>query len=78
MTSVPDTVEDVRLPLEMDCAEAPIASSCCSPCSTSVSIGSVEPALGCPAVPVGVVPGGDIGLAAVDGLGTDCPRCGVL
>eukprot|EP00971_Amphidinium_carterae_P065948 1306713-Amphidinium_carterae.2 len=54
MTSVPDTVEDVRLPLKMDCAEAPIVSS-------------VEPALGCPAVPVGIVPAGEIGLAAVDG-----------
>eukprot|EP00971_Amphidinium_carterae_P165830 3287037-Amphidinium_carterae.1 len=33
--------------------------------------------LGCPAVPVGIEPGGEIGLAAVDGLGTDCFRCGM-
>eukprot|EP00971_Amphidinium_carterae_P147023 2913538-Amphidinium_carterae.1 len=31
---------------------------------------------GCPAVPVGIVPEGDVGLAAVDGLGTDCGGCG--
>eukprot|EP00971_Amphidinium_carterae_P081357 1609450-Amphidinium_carterae.1 len=78
MTSVPDNVDDVGLPLEMDCAEAPIVSSGWSPGSPSVSIGSVEPALGCPAVPVGIEPGGEIGLAALDGLGTDCDAGGTV
>eukprot|EP00971_Amphidinium_carterae_P016607 328027-Amphidinium_carterae.1 len=57
----------------MDCAVPPIVSSGCSP---SVSIGIVVDAPGCPAVPVGIVSGRDAGLAAVDGLGTDCGGCG--
>eukprot|EP00971_Amphidinium_carterae_P135292 2681332-Amphidinium_carterae.1 len=52
-------------PLDMDCAVAPIVSSGCSP---SVSIGVVD-APGSPAVPVGTVPEGDVGMSAVDGLG---------
>eukprot|EP00971_Amphidinium_carterae_P225923 4480640-Amphidinium_carterae.1 len=57
--------DPVRLPLDMDCAVAPIVSSGCSP---FVSIGSVVDAPGCPAALVGTVSGGDAGLAAVDGL----------
>eukprot|EP00971_Amphidinium_carterae_P204845 4065315-Amphidinium_carterae.1 len=67
---------DVVDPLDIDCAPVSIVSSRCSP---SVSIGSAigvvdEP--DCPAVPVGTVPVGDVGLAAVDGLGADCGGCG--
>eukprot|EP00971_Amphidinium_carterae_P265010 5257139-Amphidinium_carterae.1 len=71
-TIVPANDVDVRLPLEMDCADAPIVSSCCSSGSASMSIEAVALVLGCPALPLGIVPGGDVGLGAVDGLGTDC------
>eukprot|EP00971_Amphidinium_carterae_P096142 1902400-Amphidinium_carterae.1 len=61
-TIAPANDDDVRLPLEMDCADTPIVSSGWSPGTPSVSIGSVDPVLGCPALPVGIVPGGEVGL----------------
>eukprot|EP00971_Amphidinium_carterae_P242354 4812091-Amphidinium_carterae.1 len=60
----------------MDCA--PIVTSGWSSGSASMSIEAVALVLGCLARLVGTVSGGDAGLAALDGLGTDCalPVCG--